>query len=83
IIQRVKAEGDKGIVHRNRGRASPHRMVSEREDLIAEIVERRYVDFGPTLAAEKLEECEGMRVSKEKLRQIMLAKGLWQRRRRR
>ena len=83
IIQRLKAEGDKGIVHRNRGRASPHRIASEREDLIAEIVERRYVDFGPTLAAEKLEECEGIRVSKEKLRQIMLAKGLWQRKRRR
>jgi hypothetical protein len=83
IIQRLKAEGDKGIVHRNRGRASPHRIASEREDLIAEIVERRYVDFGPTLAAEKLEECEKIRVSNEKLRQIMLAKGLWQRKRRR
>ncbi len=83
IIQRLKAEGDKGIVHRNRGRASPHRMATEREDLIAEIVERRYVDFGPTLAAEKLEECEKIRVSNEKLRQIMLAKGLWQRKRRR
>jgi len=83
IIQRLKAEGDKGIVHRNRGRASPHRIALEREDLIAEIVERRYVDFGPTLAAEKLEECEGIRVSKEKLRQIMLAKRLWQRKRRR
>jgi hypothetical protein len=75
IIQRLKAEGDKG--------ASPHRIASEREDLIAEIVERRYVDFGPTLAAEKLEECEKIRVSNEKLRQIMLAKGLWQRKRRR
>lgn len=83
IIKRLKAEGDKGIVHRNRGRESPHRIASEREDLIAEIVERRYVDFGPTLAVEKLWECEGIRISKEKLRQIMLAKGLWQRRRRR
>jgi hypothetical protein len=83
ILQRLKAEGDKGIVHRNRGRESPHRIASEREDLIAEIVERRYVDFGPTLAVEKLWECEGIRISKEKLRQIMLAKGLWQRRRRR
>lgn len=83
IIQRVKAEGDKGIVHRNRGRASPHRMASEQEDLIAEVVERRYVDFGPTLAAEKLKECEGIRVSKEKLREIMLERGLWQRKRKR
>ena len=83
IIQKLKEDGDKGIAHRNRSRASPHKMASEREDLIAGIVKRRYPDFGPTLAAEKLEECERIRVSKEKLRQIMLAKGLWQRKRRR
>lgn len=83
IIARLKEEGDRGIIHGNRGRSSSRKMASEQEDLIAEIVGRRYPDFGPTLAAEKLEECEKIRVSDEKLRQIMLAKGLWQPKRRR
>lgn len=83
IIVKLKEKGDKGIVHGNRGKSSPRKMVSEHEDLIAEIVGRRYADFGPTLAAEKLSECEKIRVSNEKLRQIMLAKGLWRRKRRR
>ena len=83
IIVKLKEKGDKGIAHGNRGRSSPRKMASGQEDLIAEIVGRRYVDFGPTLAAEKLEECEKIRVSSEKLRQIMLAKGLWHRQRRR
>jgi transposase len=83
IITRLKEEGDRGIIHGNRGRSSPRKMASEQEEFIAEIVRRRYADFGPTLAAEKLEECEKIRVSDEKLRQIMLAKGLWQRKRRR
>ncbi len=83
ILVKLKEKGDKGIVHGNRGRSSPHKMTSGQENFIAEIVGRRYSDFGPTLAAEKLAECEKIRVSNEKLRQIMLAKGLWKRKRRR
>ena len=83
IIVKLKEKGDKGIAHGNRGRSSPRKMATEQEDLIAEIVGKRYADFGPTLAAEKLSECEKIRVSNEKLRQIMLAKGLWRRKRRR
>jgi transposase len=83
IVVKLKRKGDKGIAHGNRGRGSPRKMASEQEDLIAEIVGRRYADFGPTLAAEKLAECEKIQVSNEKLRQIMLAKGLWHRKRRR
>jgi hypothetical protein len=82
ILVKLKEWGDKGISHGNRGRSSPRKMASDRQDLIAEIVERRYSGFGPTLAAEKLLECEGIEVSNEKLRQIMLEKGLWHRRRR-
>lgn len=83
LVVKLKRKGDQGIAHGNRGRGSPRKMASEQEDLIAEIVGRRYADFGPTLAAEKLAECEKIRVSNEKLRQIMLAKGLWHRKRRR
>ena len=46
------------------------------------IVEERYRDFGPTLASEKLEELHGIRVNREKLREIMIARGLWQVRKR-
>jgi len=63
IIAKLKQGGDRGIIHGNRGRSSPRKMASEQEDVIAEIVERRYPDFGPILAAEKLEECEKIRVS--------------------
>lgn len=82
VVKRVREEGDEGIVHKSRGRRSPRRMSKEEEDRIAEIVEARYVDFGPTLAAEKLCERHGIKVGREKLRQIMIAKGLWHVRRR-
>ncbi len=83
IIQKIREKGAKGIRHGNRGRASPHKMAKEREDHIGLIVKCKYRDFGPTLASEKLLEWERIKVSKEKLREIMMAKGLWQRKRRR
>ncbi|MFC2160736.1 ISNCY family transposase [Acidobacteriota bacterium] len=83
VIKKLREHGDRGIAHGNRGRTSSMRMAPQQEDLIAEIVGRRYLDFGPTLAAEKLLECEGIKVSNEKLRQIMLGRDLWQRKRRR
>jgi hypothetical protein len=83
IAKRVKAEGERGIVHKSRGRCSHRRMSEEKEGRIADVVGRRYKGFGPTLASEKLLECEGIEVSKEKLRQIMMQRGLWQRKRKR
>jgi transposase len=83
VVRRVKEEGARGVVHRNRGRASPRRFSKDFEGRIAEVIEERYRDFGPTLASEKLCKREGIRVGREKLRQIMIARGLWHVRRRR
>ena len=82
IIKRVREKGDEGIIHGNRGRASPRRIANDQEDRMGRIVEWRYSDFGPTLASEKLWERHGIRIGREKLRQIMIAKGLWKVRRR-
>ena len=83
IVKRVREEGERGIVHRSRGRYSHRRMSEELEGRIVDVVGSKYKGFGPTLASEKLSECEGIEVSKEKLRQIMMQRGLWQRKRKR
>jgi transposase len=77
LIRKVKAKGSKGIAHGNRGKESPRKMAADQEERIAGIMRSRYWDFRPTFAAEKLREIEGIKVSKEKLRQIMMAAGLW------
>lgn len=46
-------------------------------DLTLAIVRERYADFGPTLAAEKLAERDGVKVSRETLRKWMVEDGLW------
>ncbi|HEB35201.1 hypothetical protein LCGC14_0654660 [marine sediment metagenome] len=72
LVRRVREEGARGIVHRSRGRASLHRILKELEERIIGVVEERYTGCGPTLASEKLLERDGIRISKEKLRQILM-----------
>lgn len=81
IVCRYRAEGDAGLVHRARGRPSNRRLPQETRQRALEEVKRQYRDFGPTLAAEKLQERDGVLVSRETLRQWMMAEGLWQSRR--
>jgi len=68
IARRVEEEGDEGVIHRSRGEPS-HGAISERtKGKIISLCKTRYEGFGPTLASEKLEELEGIEVSRETLR---------------
>jgi hypothetical protein len=58
-------------------------MSREQEEEIGSIISERYPDFTPLHASEKLWERHKIHLSREKVRQIMMAKGLWKRRRRR
>jgi transposase len=82
LIVKIREKGNKGIAHGNRGREAPNKMAKAQEERIAEIVKEEYSDFRPTLATEKLRESHGIRLGREKLRQIMIAEGLWKVRKR-
>lgn len=79
---RVRAEGDRGLLHRLRGRPSNRKIADKLRQRILARVRQRYVDFGPTLAGEHLRE-DGLVVSRETLRQWLAVAGLWRPRRRR
>jgi transposase len=83
LRNRVREKGVRGLAHGNRGAISQRKMPAALEERIAGLVRERYEDFKPKLAAEKLATREGIRVSDEKLRQIMIEHGLWKVRRKR
>ena len=83
LLARLRGEGDGGILHRLRGRASKRRLPEAVRQKVVKLVKREYGDFGPTLAAEYLAEQHGVEISKETLRQILMAAGVWKRQRRR
>jgi transposase len=82
LLRRVKQEGDRGLIHRLRGRRSNRRIAVARQRRILGEVRRRYRDFGPTLASEHLAR-QGMAVSRETLRHWMIEAGWWTPRRQR
>lgn len=83
LVKRVKGEGDRGIVHRARGKASNRRMDEKVKVRVIKLYQERYKGFGPTLAAEKLLERQGIEVSDETLRGWLMESGDWKKSRKR
>ena len=83
LVKSVREFGDGGIVHRGRGRPSNRRFPERVKSKVLKLYRKKYHDFGPTLASEKLFELEGIRVSRETLRQWLMGAGLWEKRRKR
>jgi hypothetical protein len=85
LLRRMKARGDRAVVHGLRGKRSnrrlPEAMKARAVKLFAQQTQaRQWQDYGPTLAAEELAE-HGLKVGKETLRKWLLQAGLWKARR--
>ena len=76
LLQRYRKRGDEGLVSGHRGKPSNHRITEAKREAIVDFIEAPvFENFGPTLLQEKLEEYKGIHVSKETMRQIMIAEG--------
>ena len=79
-IRRLKKrrveEGERGRCHRSRGKPSNRRIALKRKETILALYSEQYAGFGPTLAAEKLSERDGISLSDETLRLWLAAEGI-------
>jgi hypothetical protein len=82
LAKRVSIEGDRGIIHRCRGKSSGRKLPMEIRDRVIKLYREKYRGFGPTLASEKLAELEGIQLSDETLRLWLIASGDWKKARR-
>lgn len=78
-----KARGDRGVVHKLRGKVSNRRLPEEFRDKVVRRFQQRYYDFGPTLACEKLSQDDGLHLSPDTLAAILKERQLYEPRRRR
>lgn len=74
---KVREKGAEGLIHQNRGRESNRKIDPEAVEKAKKYLKEKYSDFGPTFAAEKLEENHKITLSDEKVRQIMIEGKLW------
>ncbi len=83
LTKAVRKEGDRGIVHKSRGKTSNRKTAEETRDNVLRLYREKYHDFGPTLASEKLKEEDGIRISEETLRNWLIKEGIWKSKRKR
>ena len=77
LKKKVNEKGIKGLIHGNRGKPSNRIMPDKEKRKIINLLRKHYHDFGPTLAAEKLEERHKIKRDKGTVRAIMITEGLW------
>lgn len=82
LLKAYREEGPQGLVHKNRGRPSNHRLPEKLYQKTIALIREKYSDFGPTLAREKLIENHRINVSVETLRKWMIRAGIWDEKRR-
>jgi transposase len=80
LCKAYQAGGAAALISRQRGRPSNNRLAEKTTKKARQLLRTRYHDFGPTLATEKLA-IEGVSLSVETVRRLLMAEGLWQPRR--
>ncbi|CAK2135286.1 hypothetical protein VCRA2113O324_40218 [Vibrio crassostreae] len=77
LVNKLVSLGAQSLTHAARGRPSNRRYSEYFRIEILKLIREHYSDFSPTFALEKLTERHNLSVSKETLRQWMIADGLW------
>jgi transposase len=77
LLRTYRREGAKGLVSKRRGRASNNQLAEGTRQKALDLLKSKYQGFGPTLACEKLVELDGLKISDERIRQLMIEEGLW------
>ena len=83
LAKAFRQHGPVALASRRRGKPSNRSYPQALRTEVIGLIGERYVDFGPTLAGEKLAELHGIRLARETIRQWMMAAGLWKDRRQR
>lgn len=81
LYRAFREQGAKGLVSKRRGRVSNHHLPAAVVQRALDLLQEKYVGFGPTLAHEKLTKVDKLSLSVESVRQLMIAAGLWKARR--
>lgn len=78
IVRRFEGAGAQGLVHRSRGRPSTRRIPEAvRLEVVAFMHEDDFHDYGPTLLCQTLAEEKALCISRETMRQWMIAEEKW------
>jgi len=81
LWQKYQKQDAKGLISKRRGTPSNNRIDAGVNQKALDLIKKKYADFGPTLAHEKLLEIHKVQLSRESVRKLMIAEGVWKPRR--
>lgn len=76
ILKGYRKDGPATLIHRLRGKPSNRSTPREKLETAIKLVQEKYWDFGPTFAAEKLDENHNIKIDHDILRKEMAEVGL-------
>ena len=80
LFKKFQQSGVLALLSKKRGAGGNHRVDAGIKDLIIALIKDKYLDFGPTLAHEKLKEDHKLRVSISLVRKVMIENSIWEER---
>jgi hypothetical protein len=81
IWRRYEQQSDEGLCHKNRGKKPSNAYSDDFKDKTISLYSRKYLEFGPTFAAEKMQEDDNLQINAETLRLWLKKAGLWTKKR--
>lgn len=82
LKKKFKEKGHEGLIHLSWGKKGLRKTNTHMENKIVNIIRKKYHDFGPTLAWEKLQMVHDIPLSDEAIPAIMIRNNLWKGRKR-
>jgi len=76
LLKRKRTEGDKGLLHKLRGKKSNRGYTEKIKKEIIAIYRKQYWDYGPTLFSEELLKTKGYKINHETLRRWLRAEAI-------
>ena len=83
LKRRLREDGEAALAHANRGRPSPRRLPERTRQAVLRLYRTKYAGFNDHHLCEKLNEVEGLSLSRETLRRLLRQEGLGSSRQRR
>jgi transposase len=77
LKSKVREEGEEAVIHHLKGKQSNHHIEQTIKEKVLNVIKKKYPDFKPTFATEKLEENYHIQISPETTRRWMTKEGLW------
>ena len=76
LKRRLREDGEAALAHANRGRPSPRRLPERTRQAVLRLYRTKYAGFNDHHLCEKLNEVEGLVLSRETLRRLLRQEGL-------